>query len=258
MRRILIFLSVVCLMGPQYLFAQSDDIPVVLMMPFDNATAQQGFDSLKNGIPDLLTAFLSPYQDKVTVIDRGVMEGIFAEKSLSWEGLSDEKSLSQLGKLAQARYVIRGSVSGNGDSLRINAFVYETETTRLLKSFEGVDKANHLTHLIQEIASDIAGYFKTDMKDVKDLEELPLEEDPAKNLNFIYGLGYYHSGQSELALTYFMKILGDHPEDELAHYWLGKSFLQAGMGEHAKIEFKKYLKRYPQGEKKEDVARELK
>lgn len=254
MRRIFIILSLLFLLWPKPIAAQ-DQVPVILMMPFDNATGQQKFDSLKTGMPDLLTAFLTPYNEQLMVIDRGLIEQVFFEKSLRWEGFTEEKSLTQLGKLTQARYIIRGSISGKENSLGINALLYETETTRLLKSFEGNGRADDLNHLAQRIARQIAEYFKTDIKEMADL---PLEKNPEKSVNFIYGLGYYHSGQSELALAHFMKILEDDPKDTLAHFWLGKSFLQAGMKGHAKIEFEQYLKMSPKGEKAGEIVNALK
>jgi len=258
MRKIIILLSILYLLCPNQGLAQLDDIPVILIIPFDNATGQKKFNSLKKGMPDLLTAFLSPYHDKVAVIDRGIMEGIFTEKSLSWEGFTEENSLNQLGKLAQAKYLVRGSVSGKDNSFFINVFLYETETSRLLTSFESTDPEDNLTKTAQLIASQISEYFQANIKKVKDLENLSLDENPERSLNLIYGLGYYHNGQSELAMSYFMKILENDPKDELAHYWLGKSFLQAEMRDHARLEFEQYLKVYPQGVKNEDVINELK
>ncbi len=254
MKKACVLLVFLCLLSLSPQSVRATEAPVILIMPFDNATGKQKFDSLETGLPDLLTAFLSPYNEQVMVIDRGLLENVFTENGLRWEGFTEEKSLTQLGKLAQANFIVKGSISGEDSSLGLNVFIYETETTRLLKSLESVGKADQLSGIAQKASIMIARYFETDTKEVVDL---PFDEDPMRSLNYIYGLAYYHNDQSELALTYFMKILENHPDDELAHYWMGKSFLQAKMKDHAQIEFEQYLQKYPKGSRKEDVTIEL-
>lgn len=237
------------------LYAQTQTKPTVLIIPFDMAMKNESFDSLKTGIPDLLTAFLTPHEEKLMVIDRGLMESVFTEKSLSWEGFKEEKTYSQLGQLSQARYIIKGSVNGDDQSLTIHAFLYDTESTRLIKAFECSTVPSGINQAIQQLALEIAQYFRIKAAEVKDL---PVEEDPEKSLNLIYGLGYYHNGRFEKALGYFMKILEDHPQDEIGNFWMGKSFLAAGMSDHAEMVFEKYLKDFPGSQKVAEVRKFLK
>ena len=61
----------------------------------------------------------------------------------------------------------------------------------------------------------------------------------------MYGLSYYYAGQYEKALTYTMKILEDNADDELGRYWLARSFLGAGLEDHARLEFRDFLTRFP-------------
>ena len=116
-------------LSPVQVLAQ--DVPVILIVPFDNATGTPEFDALEEGLPDLLTAFLTPYDDQLRIIDRILMEEIFAERSLNWQGFSEKDAFQKAGQLAQARYILRGSISGSANLLGINALLYETETTRL-------------------------------------------------------------------------------------------------------------------------------
>lgn len=256
MKRVGLFLinifSLVWMIGHVQVWAQ--DVPVILIVPFDNATGTQELDPLEEGLPDLLTAFLSPYDDQLRVIDRTLLEEIFAERSLSWQGLSQKDAFQKAGQLAQAQYILRGSISGSASSLGINALLYETETTRLIKSIESVGPSDRLTSAAQDIAQQLAQHFKTEIKEVA---ELPLEEDPIKSVNLIYGLGYYYSGQYEKALTYTMKILEDHADDELGRYWMARSFLAAGLEDHARLAFQDFLEQFPNSPKAGEVRNQL-
>ena len=230
--------------------AHAQQSSTLLIIPFDNATDEKKLDSLKEGLPDLLTAFLAPYHERLTILDRQAINQFFAEKSLSWEGFKEGNSINQLGQSLQAKYVLRGSMRGKANALGINVALYETETTQLLKSFECEGRVDHLSDAVQNIAAQIAEYFKADLQK---LSELPVEEDPAKNLDLIYGLGYFHNGQFPDAITYFSKILKDHPDDESARYWLGKSFYGADMQDHARVEWEQFLKNFPGSEKAKEV-----
>ncbi len=251
----LFFVSIFSLawtLGPVQVLAQ--DVPVILIVPFDNATGNQEFDALEEGLPDLLTAFLTPYDDQLMIIDRILMEEIFAERSLSWQGFSEKDAFQKAGQLAQARYILRGSISGSANLLGINALLYETETTRLIRSIESRVPSNQLTSAVQDLAQQLAEHFETEIPEVP---ELPLEEDPVKSVNLMYGLSYYYAGQYEKALTYTMKILENDADDELGRYWLARSFLGAGLEDHARLEFQDFLARFPDSPKAGEIRNEL-
>ena len=239
-------------LSPVQVLAQ--DVPVILIVPFDNATGNQEFDALEEGLPDLLTAFLTPYDDQLMIIDRMLMKEIFAERSLSWQGFSEKDAFQKAGQLAQARYILRGSISGSANLLGINALLYETETTRLIRSIESRVPSNQLTSAVQDLAQQLAEHFETE---IPELPELPLEEDPVKSVNLMYGLSYYYAGQYEKALTYTMKILEDNADDELGRYWLARSFLGAGLEDHARLEFQDFLTRFPDSPKAGEIKIQL-
>ncbi len=239
-------------LSPVQVLAQ--EVPVILILPFDNATGNQEFDALEEGLPDLLTAFLTPYDDQLMIIDRILMEEIFAERSLSWQGFSEKDAFQKAGQLAQAQYILRGSISGSANLLGINALLYETETTRLIRSIESRVPSNQLTSAVQDLAQQLAEHFETEIPEVP---ELPLEEDPVKSVNLMYGLSYYYAGQYEKALTYTMKILENDADDELGRYWLARSFLGAGLEDHARLEFQDFLARFPDSPKAGEIKIQL-
>ena len=253
MTRTAILLVNLCFMvgvyGPAQLAA--GDTPAILILPFDNSTGRVAFDALEEGIPDLLTAFLSPYEEQIRVVDRTLGAVVLAEHRLSRQGLSGPRAaLQSTPELAQAKYILRGSVSGLPGSFRIDAFLYETETTRLVKSLENAGPAERLNVAVQDIALGLAGHFSTSIVEVA---ELPVDPDPLKSVNLISLLGHYYSGQYEKALTYAMKTLAQQPHDELGLYWLARSFLDSGLEDHALLAFQDFLEHFPDSPKAEEA-----
>jgi len=233
---------------------RAEDSPSILIIPFDNATGKNAFASLEKGMPDLITAFLSPYSDHVTIIERDIIEAVFSESSLSWEGFNQDDTYTKLGVLSQAQFIIRGNINLTGDELGVNVALHDTQTTVLVKSFEAVGFSDELPAIAQKIAIQVANYFKTDVKRISDL---PTDEDPEKSLNMINALGFYHNGQVEEAITFFMKILEQYPEDETARYFLVKCFDSLGMNDHATLAFNEFNHIFPNSSKGDELREVL-
>jgi len=254
MKKILAMLWVIALFHSAVVSADMPEAPSVLIIPFDNASSEKALESLEKGVPDLLTAFLSPYSNRIHVLDRELLESLFLEQSLSWQQFTKDDSNVELGHMSQADYILRGNIRSDAGQFQIQALLYETETMRLAGSFHNTGSNNNLSQVCQDIAKRIAEHFDTHLIA---LPELPVDEDPEKNSNFISGLGYYHSGQPQLALPYFMKILKDDAQDESAIYWLAKSFLSLDLKEHANIEFNKYMSLFPDSPRRTEIEEVL-
>lgn len=214
--------------------------PTLLLLPFDNATGDARLGALERGVPDLLGAMLSRHSSLVRVVERERLDAIARERSLSWQQYVAQTSLNRMGRLSQARYIARGSFTRTGDRLRIQAHVYETETTRLVASAEAHGDPAALVSVCEELAGRIARALPTEAA-----LALPVDDEPERSLLMIQGLGYFYSAQFNKAVPAFMKILAKRPEDALARYWLARSFHEAGLRDHAVIELRAFLRSWP-------------
>jgi TolB-like protein len=214
--------------------------PTLLLLPFDNATGDPRLAALERGLPDLLGATLSSRPALVRLVDREQLDAIARERSLSWQQYVARTSLSRMGRLSQARYVARGSFTRSGDRLLVQALVYETETTRLVTSAEVRGDPAALVPACEELADKIAKALPTGPA-----AALPVDDDPERSLLMIQGLGHFYSGRFNQAVPAFMKILARHSDDALARYWLGRSFYEAGLRQHAAIELRAFLTSSP-------------
>lgn len=225
--------------------------PTLLLLPFDNATGDPGFATLERGIPDLLGAMLSRHPGLVRLVEREQLDAIVKERSLSWQQYVAQTSVNRIGKLSQARYIVRGSFTRAGDRLHVQALVYETETTRLVTAAEVRGDPAALVSLSDELADKIVKVLRTGSAPA-----LPADDDPERSLLMIQGLGHFYSAQYNKAVPAFMHILAKHTEDAPARYWLARSFYEAGLGQHAAIELRAFLRSFPDHVKAAE-AREL-
>jgi TolB-like protein len=225
--------------------------PTLLLLPFDNATGDPRLATLERGIPDLVSVALSRHAGVVRLVEREQLDAIVRERSLSWQQYVAQTAVGRIGKLAQARYIARGSVTRSGERLHVQALGYETESTRLVMATEA--RGNHaaLVSLANELADRIAKGLPT-----ASAPALPVDDDPERSLLMIEGLGHFYSAQYTRAVSAFMKVLAKHSDDAAARYWLARSFHEAGLGQHAAIELRTFLRSFPDHGKAAE-AREL-
>ncbi len=241
--------------------AQENETAMVLILAFDNSTGREELDAAVEAVPDLMAAFLVSGTHRVRVVDRKVLEKIYEEKSLTWQGILAGEAQLRTGFLSRAKYILRGSLihrtsihgdprHGKIEAVELHAFLHETATTRLLKSFEARGAPGDLVNICREISSGVATFFQAELPPT---EALPLDEDPRKNLLMIHGLSAFHQGRLHDAMTYFFKILQRQPDDEAAKFWLARSFLAGGLEGHAKIELQEFMERFPASDRTRQV-----
>lgn len=254
MRRVVVAL-ILCaqLLGTR---VEADELrpATLLILLFDNATREPTYAALEKGIPDLMSALLSPHAERVRLVERERLDSILREQSLSWQQYVEVHSLRQIGKFVQADYILRGSFTRVGSKLQVQALVYETETTRLVTSAESKGDADDLVTVCRQLADGMMRFFSAQTGKAP---TLPADDDPEKTALMIDGLGYFYSGQLHKAFPAFMKMLAKDPRDSLARYWLGRSFYEAGLADHATIELQDFLRLFPKHAKVAEVKQLL-
>ncbi len=240
-------LAIVLCFGHIPLFADAG-AATILILPFENATGNQNYTALEKGFPDLLIAYLAP-QSGIQVVEREKLDQVMSEQGLKWENVMENQGASKAAHFAQAKYLLRGSLRGTKEDMEVQANLYETETTRLLKAFSSRGPKSMSAHA-QAIAAGVAQFFSVP---VPVMPALPSDADPETSLHRIQGLGYYHTGQYNKAFPEFMKILSKRPKDPDAKYWLGKSFWGAGLKGQASIEFQQFMQWFPKDSRVSEV-----
>ena len=117
---------------------QQDTRPGIAVLDFDVSTVQHGqdretYEALGRGLASMTLTELTA-NPAVRVVERTQLQQILQEQNIGREGRVDPQTLSRLGKLIGARYMVTGSLFDLRGNLRIDTRVFNTETGEILKT----------------------------------------------------------------------------------------------------------------------------
>lgn len=238
MKRIFTILCIaLCLSSP----ARAEK-PKIALLPFDIALPQR-FETLKEGLPDIVTACFTAHAGAAEILDRAHIESITAEAVQNF----DIKKV----QLKSATHLLRGSLAPHDDGIVLTLMLYDLASSQLAASATATGGMNEIAATTCKGVAALAGKVAV-LKPPRagDVDR----EDEKNNRLMIEGLGYYYNGAYEQAFASFMKLAREAPENAAARYWLGKSYLGAEMIDAARIEFAKFEELFPDDPRRAEVA----
>ena len=242
------------LLGAVSAWAESPS--ALLVAPFHNASGDRELDAFAAGVADLLTACFTAYPEHVGVVDRTELDAVSAEQALGWQGYLASKPTNELGGLAKARYLLRGSVTAQAGGLHVEALLFDIQTTHLLYAASAQGEAGELMEgLCERVAASVAGFLAKGAAGSSE-PKLAVEAQPERQQLLIRGLSHYYHGDYARALPAFLDLVDRHPEDASGHFWLGRSLLDAGLPALARVQFQSFLRRFP-GDPKHERAKAM-
>jgi len=118
---------------------------------FDNNTGKAEYDPLAKGLADMLITDLGQLR-ALRVVEREKLNQILAELKLSRSKFIDPKTARRLGKGLAAQFILSGGYTLAGDTLRIDARVFNVETGAVLTSERVEGKKDEFFALEKDIA----------------------------------------------------------------------------------------------------------
>lgn len=125
--------------------------PTVAVSYFDNNTGKAEYDPLAKGLADMLITDLGQLQ-ALRIVEREKLNQILAELKLSRSKFIDPKTAQRLGKGLAAQFILSGGYALAGDTIRIDARVFNVETGAVLTSQRVEGKKDEFFALEKEIA----------------------------------------------------------------------------------------------------------
>lgn len=224
--------------------------PALLLLPFDNATGAERFDALADGMPDLLTACLSQYADQVVVIDRSTLSRATKELGLTVEAYTNPAAGQRVGAIVGADLVVRGSFTMASGNLTLEVLTFSVTNATLVAAFTATLTGDAI---IGQICSDLAAPMAAKLAQLPAKAQPSAVDDPAQQGLMMEGLSHYYTNDFIAAVAPFLKLVRLAPENESAHYWLGKSFAGAELGDFATIQLNAYLAAFPNSRRSAEV-----
>ena len=228
----------------------------LMILPFEATSAGNEYQSLENGIPDILMACLSTHSDSIQVLDRSHLNALTRELGLVYEASMSREGVAQIGRLASAQFILTGSFRVKKETLEIQMLIYETETTRLIGSTDIRMPVDSLASSCGSFAKKISVQFDKNRK--SPFRNLDPETHPEMINHMIQGLGFYYNGEFWKAFPAFLKVLEMDPDHANARFWLGKSYMRAGMDDLAKLSLEEFVRRFPKHEKWQEAQKLIK
>ncbi len=231
----------------------AEDGKSIAVLPFRNSSARADLDPVAEGLGDLLVACAAKTPG-VTFVERAALNKVLAEQKISLAGLVDEKTRVQVGRLLGAKYLVTGGMTVMGDKLKINAHLFEVETSRVVKSSEATGSFDTLIEMVQPLAADLMKGLGVELKPLSPGE---IDRAPEANLHFMRGLGYYYGNLRNHAIAEFMKALALDPSHLRARWWNAACYYDLKEWDHAAVEYERFLKDFAKDPLAAEAARRL-
>ncbi|MEZ0262244.1 MAG: hypothetical protein ACAH80_14650 [Alphaproteobacteria bacterium] len=229
----------------------------VAVLPFDNALGP-AFAELAAGMPDILTACLTPHSDAVQVLERGMLEGLTGEQALQYgTALAKGEKPARLAGLAAASHILRGSLAPYGDGFTLSLMFYDLATQALVATAGaegGTGEAAAVScRAVEELVAKLAA-----VKTPEVVAPVVPPNEAVEWLAVTEAMGLYYNGAYEKATAAFLRLSKEKPEDGAMRYWLAMSYLGAGMKDLAEVEFRGFLEKFPRHVRGPEARGELK
>jgi TolB-like protein len=138
--------------------AAQDNRPGVAVLDFDiGGTVGQDpddYQALRRGLAALTLAELTAQQG-IRVVERSQLQQILQEQNLGREGRLDNNALVNVGRLIGARYMITGTLIDIRGDMRIDARIFDTETSQILRAQSVRGRMDNLYDMVTRLSGQL-------------------------------------------------------------------------------------------------------
>jgi curli biogenesis system outer membrane secretion channel CsgG len=132
-----------------------DTRPGIAVLDFEiGATIGQDpedYQALRRGLAALTTTELTANR-AIRVVERAQLQQILQEQNLGREGRVDPSTVVNIGRLVGARYMVTGTLLDNRGDLRIDARIFDTETSQIIGTQSARGNMNRVFELVEGLA----------------------------------------------------------------------------------------------------------
>jgi TolB-like protein len=151
MKRFALIFSMVLLAVPALAAGKK---PSVAILYFDYEGKTEEMAVLKKGLAQMLISDLST-NDSFQIVERARLQEIMDELKLGQSGKLDPATAAKIGKLVGAQYMVVGGFFDLSGMLRVDARVFEVETSKMVKGTGAMNKPDEFLAIEQKIAGEL-------------------------------------------------------------------------------------------------------
>jgi len=133
---------------------QQDTRPGIAVLDFDVSSVtsdHETYDALGRGLAAMTLSELTA-NPAIRVVERTQLQQILNEQNLGHEGRVDPGTLSRIGKLIGAKYMVTGTLINIAGNLRIDTRIFDVETSEILKTESVRGKMDNVFDMVPQLA----------------------------------------------------------------------------------------------------------
>lgn len=138
--------------------AATDTRPGLGVLDFDiGATIGQDpddYQALRRGLASMTINELTA-NNSIRVVERAQLQQILQEQNLGREGRVDPSTVSQIGRLIGARYMVTGTLYDVRGDIRVDARLFDTETSQILRTYRVQGRLDNIFNLVTDLSNQL-------------------------------------------------------------------------------------------------------
>jgi TolB-like protein len=187
----------------QQLVTQAGSATTVAVMPLRFTGSDSSLQPLERGLAELITIDLSR-SSRLTVVERARLQALLDEIKLQQSGATDTTTNVRAGRIIQAGSLVNGSILQDGQRLRVDAAIVNTQTSQ---ASGGASSENTLEQLFAIEKAIVLKLFEDLGVVLTTAERQAIEERPTRSMQaflaYSKGLQLEDEGKfSEAALSF--------------------------------------------------------
>ncbi len=138
--------------------ASADARPGIAVLDFDIGMTfgqdHEDYDALRRGLASLTITELTS-NPNLRVVERTQLQQILQEQNLGHEGRVDPQTLSRIGHLIGARYMVTGTLYDNRGAVRVDTRIFDSETGEILRTQSTRGQMSDLFDMVPRLATQL-------------------------------------------------------------------------------------------------------
>ncbi len=124
--------------------------PTLAVSPFNNITGEKDLDYIGFQVSEYLTTAYSSFSN-ITLVERSNLVDILKEQELQLSGITDSGKAAEVGQILNAQYMVLGSYSVSGSTLRVSARVTDVEDGEVLSAEAVQGRQDRLFPMLKQL-----------------------------------------------------------------------------------------------------------
>ena len=138
--------------------APQDARPAIAVLDFDLGLTlgreHEDYEALRRGLAALTIGELTA-NSAIRVVERTQLQQLLQEQNLGREGRLDPQTMSRIGKIIGATYMVTGTFFDNRGAVRVDARIFNVETSEIMRTQSVTGRMDNLYDMVPRLAGQL-------------------------------------------------------------------------------------------------------